>query len=123
MEAAAAGDHERHHDAVTGTQLCDLGTDLLDDAHELVAEHIAFLQHRHLAAVQMQVRTADRGGGDPQHDVVPGFDARIVDRVEADVLGAVVGECLHVVLQTGGATGIGIRTFHVRDRTCTHCAR
>ena len=39
--AVAAGDVEGDHDAVARRDLGDLGADLLDDAHRLVAEDVA----------------------------------------------------------------------------------
>ena len=45
--AVTAGDVERDHDAVAdGLRLRDLGADLLDDAHRLVAEDVALVHER-----------------------------------------------------------------------------
>jgi hypothetical protein len=45
-EAVPAGDVERDHHSVTGLDLLHLGADLLDDAHRLVAEDVAFTDER-----------------------------------------------------------------------------
>jgi hypothetical protein len=44
-EAAAAGDLERDDHAVPGREVRDLGTDLLDHAHRLVAEDVPFVRN------------------------------------------------------------------------------
>jgi len=68
--AAAAGNHKRHHHAVTPGQCGDASSRLHHFAHEFVVEDVARVQARHLATVEVQVGTADGGGGDAQDDVV-----------------------------------------------------
>ena len=73
----------------------DVGADLLDDPHELVAEHVTGLQVGGQRAVEVQVRPADRGGGDADHGVGGLLDDGIGYLRHTDVLDAVPGECSH----------------------------
>ena len=57
-KAAAAGNRERHHDAIADLQSRAVAADLDDLAHELVAEHIAVLHGRDIAVVDMEIRPA-----------------------------------------------------------------
>ena len=59
--AVAAGDGERHDDAVADLQVLDRRPDLDDLAHELVAEDVALLHRRDEAVVEVQIGAADRG--------------------------------------------------------------
>ncbi|MNH14489.1 hypothetical protein D3C79_740820 [compost metagenome] len=104
-EAAAAGDHERNHHAVTDLQIGDPATGFLDDAHELVAEDITRLGLWNLAVVEVQVGAADGGGGDPEDNVVLFLDERVGDIVDPDVLGSVVCQCSHGFISCRGGTG------------------
>src|SRR6266566_8559752 len=61
--AEAAGDVERHHDAVALLQTGDAAADLFDDAEVLVAEHDAWLRGR-ATFVHVQVGPADARRGD-----------------------------------------------------------
>jgi len=73
----AAGDVERHDDAVARGDVGDLGADLLDDPHGLVAEDVARVQVGAEHLVQVQIRPTDGGRRDP-HDRVGRFlDDRI----------------------------------------------
>src|SRR5690606_25172357 len=65
--AAAAGDRERDHDPVAGAQPLHAGTDLLDDAHRLMPEHVPLLHERIEAVIQVEIRATDRGRRDA-HD-------------------------------------------------------
>jgi hypothetical protein len=83
--AGPAGDVERHHDPVARLDLGDAGADLLDDAHRLVAEDVAGVEERPQHLVQVQVRAAQPGAGDP-HDRVGGLlDRRVGHRLDADL--------------------------------------
>src|SRR5690606_26488950 len=105
MEALPAGDDEWHHHPVADPDPLHLRAGRLHHAHELVAEDVATLHARDLAAVDVQVRAADGRGGDPQDDVVSGHQRRIGHRFNPHVAGAVIGECLHGVrLRRGGAS-------------------
>src|SRR5690606_17325177 len=95
VEAAPAGDHEGDHHAVAGPHPAHLRPRLLDDAHELVAEDVAIFHARDLAAVDVQVRTADRGRGHAHDDVVRLRERGIGHGFNADILRSVVGQGLH----------------------------
>ena len=58
-EAVAAGDVERDDDAVARGDVRDLGADLLDDAHRLVAEDVALVDERAEHLVEVKVGAAD----------------------------------------------------------------
>src|SRR5690606_10024233 len=105
--APAAGDVERHHDAVAGAQPVDVRADLLDDAHELVTEHVPAVEVGAQHAVEVQVGAADGGGGDADHRVGAHLDTRIGNLLHPHVLGALPGECLHG--PTVGRAGPGPR--------------
>ena len=70
-------------------ELGDLGADRLDDAHRLVAEDVALVEERAEHLVQVQVRAAEPGRGDPDDRVGRLLDRRVGDRVDADVALAV----------------------------------
>lgn len=54
-EAAAAGDHEGNHHPVAGTHSGHLAADLLDNAHEFVAQNVTGLHRRDFAMIKVQV--------------------------------------------------------------------
>src|SRR4051794_24377955 len=58
--AVTAGDVERDDDSVARRQVRNAGADLLDDAHELVAEDVALVQVRREHPVEVEVGSADR---------------------------------------------------------------
>jgi len=106
--AVPAGDVEGDDDAVAGLDLGDLGADLLDDPHRLVAEDVALVDEHAEHLVEVQVGAADRGRGDADDRVGRVLDRWVRDLVDADVFGAVVGECFHVssfVGTVGGTRG------------------
>src|SRR5690606_31751796 len=102
VEARAAGDRERHHHAVAAAQLAHAGPDLLHDADELVAERRADARVRDQPAVQVQVRAAKGGRGDPQDDVERVLDLRVLLVLDPEVRRAVVDRRLHVLLLPSG---------------------
>ena len=59
----------------------------------MAEHHVARLREE--AVVDVQVRAADRGGGDAQNDVVRLFDLRIRDVIDGDFAGMVEDECFH----------------------------
>ena len=71
------------------------GPGLLDDAHRLVAEHVAGVEVRRHHLVEVEVRAAHAGGGDPDDHVVGLADARVGNLVDPDIALALPGECLH----------------------------
>ncbi len=98
-EALAAGDDERYDDAVTLLEFRHHAADLDDDSHRLMAEHVAFLHLHHVTVVKMQIRPADRGGGDFDDRVRRFLNHRIGNRINADVRFAVPAECSHFRLR------------------------
>src|SRR5439155_5014132 len=68
--AMSAHDVERDHDAVTGPEPLDAGTRPFHDPHAFMADRVAGGQGS-LPRVEVEVRTADRGAGNP-NDGVPG---------------------------------------------------
>src|SRR5581483_11989492 len=93
--ATSAGDPERHDNAIAGLDLRHLAADFLDNAHRFVTDDVALFQKRSQYAVKMQIRTADRGGGDA-HDRVGGMlDFRIRNIVDAKIFLAVERDCFH----------------------------
>ena len=93
--AAAARDVEGHDDAIAGLEGRDVGAHLLDDAHELVTQHVTGLQVGSERPVEVQVGAADRGGGDADDGVGGLLDDGIGYLGHTDVLDAVPGECSH----------------------------
>ena len=98
-EAVAAGDVERDHHAIALGDVGDLGADLLDDAHRLVAEDVALAHERAEDLVEVQVGAADAGRRDADDRVGRRFDARVRDGVDADVALAVPGDSFHGLLE------------------------
>ena len=77
--AMPTGDVERNHHPVTDGEVGDVGADLLDHAHRLVAKHVAGLQVGPEHAIEVQVRTADGSRGNPDDRIValPGSPGRV----------------------------------------------
>ena len=55
VETLATGDHEGNHHAIARLHLGHAAADLFHHAHEFVAQYIAIVQIRNLAAVEVQV--------------------------------------------------------------------
>ena len=89
VPALAADDEGRHDDAVALLDLLHLGPDLLDHAHELVADDVAGLHGRDVAVDEVQVRAAGRGHRHAQDGVVRVDDLGVLDRFDAQVVDAV----------------------------------
>src|SRR6185503_2219747 len=68
-----------------------------DLSHELVPEHITGLHRRDEPAVDVQVRSADSGGRDPDDRVARVQDLGIRDGLGAYVFLAVVADGLHMI--------------------------
>lgn len=96
-KAIATGNHERNHHTVAALHGGDGRAGFFDDAHELMAEDIAVLHGRDLAPVQVQVRATDRGGGDPQNDVVGLFNDRIGHGIHLHLVCALVSHRSHAL--------------------------
>ena len=97
-EAFAAGDGERHHDAVADPELAVPGTDFDHFAHRFVPEHVAVLHAGNDAVVDMQVGAADRAGRYLDDGIARMLDPRVRDAFASHVAFAVPGECSHVPL-------------------------
>ena len=94
-EARPASDVERHDDPVASAQVADVRADLLDDAHRLVADDVAGCHERRHHLVEVEVRAAQTGGGDP-HDGVAGLaDRRVGDGLDPHVMAAMPHHRLH----------------------------
>ena len=90
-----ASNDEWHDHALAFFQLCHSTPDFDDDAHRLMAEHIACFHRRLIAIEKMEVRATDRGGGDFDDCVRRFLDHRIGNCVDANVVFTVPAECSH----------------------------
>ena len=88
VPAVAAGDRERHDDAIADLQVRDAAADLDDLAHELVPEDVALLHRRDVAVVEMQIRPADRRRGDLHDRVTVVEDLGVGDVLDLDRVAA-----------------------------------
>ena len=93
--AAPAGDGERDHHAVAGAHVGDLCTDLLDDAHRLMAYDVTGGHERAEHLVEVEVRAADRGGGDADDRVGGVLEDGVGHGLDAHAFGALPGHCSH----------------------------
>ena len=94
-EALAAGDDERHHDAIADFQVGDAGSDFDNLAHVLVAEHIAAVHVGNDAIVEVEIGAANGAGGDLDDRVRRRFDRGVGHALATNVMFAVPGECAH----------------------------
>ena len=94
-EAVAAGNGKRHHDAIAWPQAGDAAANLDDFAHEFVAEDVALHHPRNEAAVDMQIRAADRRRRDMHDRVARIEDLRLGHRLDAHVVPAVPAKRPH----------------------------
>ncbi len=83
--AVPAGDVERNHDPVADGDVRYVGADRLDDAHRFVAEDVAIVDERSEELVEVEVRAAQAGRGDPDDRVGRLLDRRIGDGLDPDV--------------------------------------
>jgi hypothetical protein len=94
-KALAAGDRERHHDAVAYPELFVLGSDLDDFAHGFVAEHVALFHRRHDAIHQMEVRPANRARCHLDNRIATVLDLGIRHAIAPDVVLAMPSQRFH----------------------------
>src|SRR5689334_7779548 len=114
--AVATGDVERDHDAVARLYMADPGTDLLNDAHGLVAEDVALVDEGSEHFVEVQIGPTDRARGDAD-DRVRRFDDRwIRNLVDAHIAPAVILHCFHL---RSPFPGLGARTC--APNSSAHC--
>ena len=119
VPALAADDERGNDDAVALLHALHLGADLLDHAHELVADHVAGLHGGDVAVDEVEVRAAGRGQADAQDGVVRVDDLGVLHRADAQVVHAVPVERSHVLVsfsacrreQRAGARWSGSRRF------------
>src|SRR3546814_18269021 len=64
-------------------------------AHEFMAQYVPRLHRRDIAVIEMEVRPADRRGGDADDGVAGIDDFRIVDGIDPDVMLAMPCESAH----------------------------
>src|SRR3546814_8112373 len=64
-------------------------------AHEFMAQYVPRLHRRDIAVIEMEVRPADRRGGDADDGVAGIDDFRIVDGIDPDVMLAMQCESAH----------------------------
>src|SRR6185503_10990027 len=106
-ETVAARNGEGDHDAIADLQLRVLFPDFDHLAHEFVAEHVATFHRRNVAAVDMEVGTADRRRRDSDDGVARIEDGWVGNILDANVLFAIKADALHCGLQSDAvATGI-----------------
>jgi hypothetical protein len=94
-EAVAARDRERNDHAITDRQVLHLRPQLDDLAHELMAEDVAGLERRDVTAVQVQIRSADAGGGDFDDGVTRVEDLGLGHVLHPHVFCAAPGQGFH----------------------------
>src|SRR5699024_2475234 len=95
-EAVAAGDVERHHHPVARLDVAHTRADLLDDAHRIVADDVPGLHEHAEHRVTVQVRAADRRGGDAYDLVGRLLEFGVGDVVAPNVLLPVPSRSLHL---------------------------
>ena len=103
-EAVPARDVEGHDDAIADRQVVHPGAHGLDDAHRLVAEHVAGLEERAEDLVEVQVGAAQPGRGHADDRVGRLLDGRIGDGVDAHVALSMPGQGLHLMLRSVGGS-------------------
>ena len=111
VDAGPVAVGEGGDDEHAGPDAADLGADLLDEADELVPDPLRRVAGAD-AAVGPEVGAADAGRHHPDQRVGPGRGCRVVDRLEADVLGSVENRGAHAGDPMQGAVALR----HRRER-------
>ena len=83
------------HDPIPDGDALHLATDLLDDSHRLVSEHVAGGEERPEHIEEVQIGTADRGRGDAHDGIRRCLDDRIGYVDDLDPLRGLPGESSH----------------------------
>ncbi|MNY03524.1 hypothetical protein D3C86_1361510 [compost metagenome] len=96
VRAGAAGDRRGNHHAIAHVQVAHLRTQLLDDPDALVAEDRPGLHPGHGSPDHVQVRPADRAGGQPNDGIGRLLDLGIGDLVEPNVSHPVKHDGFHL---------------------------
>ncbi|MNL43009.1 hypothetical protein D3C87_1654990 [compost metagenome] len=96
-ETVTTSDDKRNDDTIPALHLGHRTPGVFDDAHEFMAENVAVFDCGNLAAIQVQIGTANCSGRDTQNNVVGLLDDRIRNGFNPDLVGAVISHCSHVV--------------------------
>jgi hypothetical protein len=91
IPAAAAGDHRADDHPVADLVAADLGADLDDLAHELMADHVAGAHEGDVAADLVQVGPTDRAEVDLEDRVLVVEQLRVGDLVDRELVHAFPG--------------------------------
>src|SRR5206468_8311052 len=97
-KAVAAGDRKWHDDAIPWFQVGNVAAYLDNFSHELVPQDVALLHRRNEAIVEMQVRSADRRGCNPDNGVPCIQYLRIRNFLDPDIVFVVPASCFHNLL-------------------------
>ena len=95
VEAVAAGNDEGHHHAIADGDAGHRRTRLDDFAHKFMAEYLAMLGTGDLAAIEVQVRAANRRGRHAQDNIVRLLQNRIGNGLNAYPVRAMIGQSSH----------------------------
>ena len=93
VRAGAIAEGERRDDEIALRDLADVGTDVLDDAHELVADRPRL--ERRVAPVVPEVRAAHAGQHDANHRVGGLGDDGVATLADGDGPGFIEDRCTH----------------------------
>ena len=93
-ETAAAGDRKRHYHAVTLFYILHLCPGFLNNSHKFMP-HYHIAQLRNHTVVNMEVRTADSGGGNADDRIARIEDYWVFNIVNPDVFQFVKYCCFH----------------------------
>jgi len=104
--AVPTGHLERDDHPITDLEVADVTAHFLDDAHRLVPEDVPLAHERAQSLVQVQVGSADVGGGHPDDGVGGLLDRGVGHGVHADVALALPGHCFHGVPQLAQGAGV-----------------
>ena len=105
---------EAGDDPVARLDAADMGSDLLDDTRELMAEDGAGLDRDPLV-VEVEVRPSDRRRGDPDQSIVRVLDRRLGDVVDANLLETLKRDRLHFVDLTLAEAMLPVRAWRTRN--------
>ena len=97
-ETVAARDVEWHHDPVPDVQVRHAGTNCFHDAHRFMAEYVPGGHERCKHLVEMQVRTAQPAGGDPDDGIGRIDDHRVGDGVDLNISSSMPDSSAHLQL-------------------------
>lgn len=93
-ETGTASHRKRNNNTIAFFQFCDRAARFLDHAHEFMTEH-EILNLRKESVVNVQVRSADRGRGDAQNNILRVFNYGIVDVIDRNFAGMMEDKSFH----------------------------